>query len=381
MTAKLLFYPAILIFLTPNMHLNKFLLTVLLLFACLWAAGQEEFLVKRSLQIDVYNGSSYVPHTGTPTRTVYFTLDPKIFENDYLRISGASSFSLWVNGSLFLDDAPDTTLSINVLTKGSITPVLMAIHDDQEIDPESVAIQVVSKMSYTAASDDQRTEKKSTAFRDFVITALLVLLFFLTGMIRLNTRLSSNYFSVSGIFSLREREEDQYYYRVTSANILFYVFTSLMLGFYLMVVNEFVALNIGLGSYTTQYGSILLRWLELSVMILILVFIKIGIVYTIALLFNMKEVAGFHFFNFIRIILVMGGVLTTVLSIYFILHGQSTGMYMFFYSVISWLVGGWIILLFLKLPNRVSYSVFHLFSYLCATEIIPFLIIIKVLYE
>lgn len=366
------------------MQWNKLLIAAFLFFISSGAAAQEEFLVKQNLQLDVYRGGSYIPNDGTPTRTVYATLNPKIFENDYLRIcvNRTISFSLWINGSLFLDEVQDTTLRINTLSKESGAPMLIGIYNEDEFDPESISVQVVSTIQYTSITDDQRIEKKSTAFRDFVITALLALLIFLTGMIRLNTRLSSNYFSVSGIFSLREREEDQYYYRVTSANILFYVFTSLMLGFYLVVVNEFVDLNIGLVSYTVQqYGGIVLRWLELSVVILALVFIKIGIVYTIALLFNMKEVAGFHFFNFIRIMLVMGGVLTWILSIYFILHGQSPGMYGFFYSVISWVVGGWIILLFLKLPNRVSYSVFHLFSYLCATEIIPFLIIIKVLYE
>ena len=90
---------------------------------------------------------------------------------------------------------------------------------------------------------------------------------------------------------------------------------------------------------------------------------------------------GFHFFNFTRLLLVFVGLLTLILITYHLLHGQQKGVYVFLLETVSWILGGWAILLFLKLTNRIPYAVFHLFSYICATEIIPFLLIVKVLNE
>ncbi|HEY6437432.1 MAG TPA: DUF4271 domain-containing protein, partial [Ignavibacteriaceae bacterium] len=224
--------------------------------------------------------------------------------------------------------------------------------------------------------------RKSTAFSDFMISAVLILIIFLVAMIRLNPRLSSDYFSVTKIFSLRESDDDVFYYRLTSTNILFYLFASMTLAVYLMVIGQFIEFKIGSSiSSAGGYALLLFSWLQVSLIILIFLFIKMLIIYGISTMFGFREMAGFHFFNFIRLILVIVGLLTLILIFYYILHGQSKVFYGLLQSILSWVLGGWIVLLFLKLINRVSYSVFHLFSYICATEIIPFLIIVKILNE
>jgi hypothetical protein len=50
-------------------------------------------------------------------------------------------------------------------------------------------------------------------------------------------------------------------------------------------------------------------------------------------------------------------------------------------QIISWILIGWMFLIILKLSKRMNHSKFHLFSYICATELIPLLITIKVLYN
>lgn len=101
----------------------------------------------------------------------------------------------------------------------------------------------------------------------------------------------------------------------------------------------------------------------------------------VASLFGIRDIAGFHFFNFTRLLFVSVGILTLVLSGYNLLHGQQQEVYDILLSILTWVIGGWVVLLFLKLTNRVTYAVFHLFSYICATEIIPFLLVVKVLNE
>jgi hypothetical protein len=72
--------------------------------------------------------------------------------------------------------------------------------------------------------------------------------------------------------------------------------------------------------------------------------------------------------------------LTVILFFYFVLHGQNENFHVILLKIISWLLVGWMFLIILKLSRRMSHSMFHLFSYICATELIPLLITIKILY-
>jgi hypothetical protein len=132
---------------------------------------------------------------------------------------------------------------------------------------------------------------------------------------------------------------------------------------------------------STTFGGALLQWLKLSVIILMLLFAKIVMVFLLSNLFGMKGIAGIHFFNWIRLLLVISGSLSVIIFIYFISRGENSQVYVFFLSVIVTFLVGWIVIVFLKLNNRTEHSVFHLFSYICATEVIPLLITIKVLFH
>lgn len=360
-----------------------FVLILFLLFV-VKASGQEKFIVKKDLQTEwlVSTENKYAPFSQSKgeANTIYFTLKPNNFKGDYLVLTSANHFSIMVNGKLLLDKKKKAVLSIDSLEINSQeSPFFVAIHQEQTIDPLDLATTVQTKViASTVLEPEQR--RRETSFRDFVVTAVLVLFIFLIGVIRLNPRLSSDYFSVTKLFSLRDSEIDQFYYRLTSGNILFYVLTSLIFAFYLIVIGQFV--KIELTELNLEgYAAYVLTWLKVSVIIFILLFIKMFIVYVIASLFGVRDIAGFHFFNFIRLLLIFLGFLTLILTTYQLLHGQQKDFYNFFLGVLGWILGGWVILLFLKLTNRVRYAMFHLFSYICATEIIPFLLIVKVLNE
>jgi len=109
-------------------------------------------------------------------------------------------------------------------------------------------------------------------------------------------------------------------------------------------------------------------------------FIKIALVYGLSFVFGMPEIGGIHFFNWVRLLLGVFGILTVVLFLYFISHGQQQLFYIIILRMISWVLAGWMVLIIFKLYRQAGHSMFHLFSYICATELIPFLITIKVLY-
>lgn len=350
------------------------------------ATCQQRFIVKKDLQHEwlIYTGNSYTSFNDSenPVNTIYFSVKPKMHRGDYLIIATACNFSLMLNGRLILDQSKTATLSIDSLCNLFPTSTLFfAVHREHRINSRELTTHISSKALHSTVREEETpTLKRDIFFRDFTVTVILILFIFLISIIRLNPRLSADYFSVTKIFSLRDKEDDQFYYRLTSSNVLFYVFTSILLAFYLLVIDQFTATEVRALTIRGYFSSLMV-WLKISLIIFAFLLIKMLIIYVITSLFGIRDIAGFHFFNFVRLLLVFMGVLTLILSIYFVLNGQQKEFYGFLYNVLTWILGGWVILLFLKLTNRATYSVFHLFSYICATEIIPFLIIVKILNE
>ena len=131
--------------------------------------------------------------------------------------------------------------------------------------------------------------------------------------------------------------------------------------------------------HDTLWGSILI-WILWSAAILTAFFLKQLIIYLFAYLFGIGEFALTHYFNLIRLLSWVLGISVAGISTYLIVHGQAVGVFENLYNLLGWALGFWVVLIFFKLSRRVGFSMFHLFSYLCATEIIPLIITIKVLY-
>lgn len=330
-----------------------------------------------------YVHQTYVPFNKDekPGRTIYFSVDPTRYKGDYLTLSCAKRFSIFLNNKLLLDKVSRSTLSVDSLREGYPNSVLFfAIHGEEKITSMDLSTKIYSTVSKTSRAENLAYKKNDSSFRDFVVTVVLGLAIFLIIMIRSNPGLSSDYFSITKMFSLRESDSYLFHYRLTRSNILFYVFTSMTLAFYLILIDWFIVSDLG-SVQITSYFLWMMLWLKISLTILVCLLVKIVLVYLMASLFGLKEIAGVHFFNFIRLVLVFISVLILLLGAYTLLGGHQIGVVIFLQSILGWLLGVWIIVLFLKLSNRIRYSVFHLFSYICATEIIPFLLIVKVLNE
>jgi hypothetical protein len=349
------------------------------------AESQKQVLLKKNVQDSwlIYTGREYTAFDESENpRTVYFQITPRAFRGDYLQIASAGDFSVFVNRQLFLEARDSTRIAIDSIPREYASEMsLISINLREQVTKENLITVIYSEIKNSGNEEGIFLQRKASYLKDFVITAVLFLFAFFILMIQLNPRLSLDYFSVAKIFSLRESEDDQYYLRITSANILFYAFTSLILALFILVANDF-SFPTGLITLSTDsFGMVLLAWLKLSLIIFSFLFLKIILVFIISSLFDCRDSAGYHFFNFIRLLLIMTTLLTLILIGYYILNGTESIFYAFLFNSHSWILGLWIIILFFKLSSRVRFSPIHLFSYICATEILPFLIVIKILYE
>jgi len=331
----------------------------------------------------VFSGDQYVPYSNAygNVTTVYFKLDAASFPGMQLKVSSPARFSIFINGQLTSQSIIPVILNIDSLAKRHGASLLqLAIHQ-QRINTDGLFTAVVA--AKTNPSFGETLKPNRSAFRDFAIIGIMVLLVMIITIIKLNPKLASDYFSISKIFSMREAEDGPSKSRITnSINILFYAYSSLMLGYFLMIVYHFLPHEYPTALYfqPTTFWDAILEWGELSLIVLALFFAKIVMVYGLSYIFGMKEVGSVHFFNWVRLLVGVFGVLTVIVFFYFIMRGTREGFYDFLLHAIAWVFAGWMVLIILKLQRQLQHSMFHLFSYICATELIPFLITVKVLY-
>ena len=359
----------------------------IIFFGCLtllasYAAAQH--VVKKDLVPDwqVFTDNHYESFSDNRQhKTIYFLVNADKFSHDKLCIHAAEPFSLFVNGKLAAEQ--NGKFSIDSLAKKySSAHLMIAVHQDKII-PSALQTTIEARAPSNSTSF-LSADRPVTFFRDFVVVALIILLLLLIIVMRLNPKLASDYFSIMKIFSLREGDDSQVRTRIsTSTNVLFYGFCSLIVGFYLLTIFHFLTPIYAAANYfkTTSFLSAIAVWVELSFLVLGIFVVKMILIYTVSNMFGARDVAGIHFFNWIRMLLIVFGILSVIVFTYFVLRGHSVGVNMMLLKLVAWCLVVWTVLIFLKLNGRSSYSLFHLFSYICATEIIPLVIIITVLYK
>jgi hypothetical protein len=343
----------------------------------------QELTLKKDFRKEwlIFQDDVYKPFTAEEdAKTIYFWLEASKFAGDTLLIESTEPFALFINAQLVYASEMKLVLSIDSLQSLRSTPnLLIGIHQKNNIGV-GLTTGILSR-SVISASD--LLQISFSSFRDFGIAGMLILLVMLIVIIRLNPKLATDYFSVTKIFSLREGDDKQVYSRITSStSILFYCFCSLIIGYYLTIIFHFIPNQYSLAAafYADTFSSALISWFQLSLIILGFFFFKMAIVFLATFLFGYSDLMGIHFFNWVRLLLVVFGTLTVILFTYFIGRGHGKDFLASMFVFVAWILVAWMILILLKLMTRNSRSMFHLFSYLCATELIPFLLTINLLY-
>jgi hypothetical protein len=367
----------------------KLSIKIFLFFSCLLftqRVGAQDFFVLKDFQSEwqVFQGGRYVPFetSDEQIKTIYFWLEPSQFRSNLLRLESNEPYTVFINGQLLTHRSTGLDLPIDSLGQIFPAPVLLVGIHQEKIRVGGLKTQVLSPS--TLAESSAELPMQFSSFRDFAIVGMLILMSILIIVIQLNPKLASDYFSIIKMFFMREGEDTQIYSRITnSINILFYVYCSLMIGYYLMIIFRYIPSHyvVALAFQADSFGEAIFLWIKLSAIVLAIVFCKVVLVYFLSIMFGFTEIAGIHIFNWVRLLLVVFGTLTLILFFYFISHGQSENFHIILLKIISWLLIGWMFLIILKLSKRMNHSMFHLFSYICATELIPLLITIKVLYN
>lgn len=359
---------------------------VLLVAMLAWRmAGAEPVIVKELRPAWMYyTGNGYQPVNNSvlpDLRTIYFQVKGSAFKGQYLSVGSTEDWNLFLNGKL-ISSGRKQIVSIDSLARLYDSELFFGIHSD--VGVRELTTRIISVNDGAAVLiPGENINRPPTFFRDYTIIAVSVLLLFLLVLFRTNPQLTLDYFSFAKIFSVQERNENLLASRITSSvNLLFYLFCALLTGFLLSAVFYFagsyflVAKFIGIDSF----GGAFLMWFKLSLFILVLLASKLIIVLFFSSLFNFRETVSFQFFNFLRFILFTAVVMAMLSLIYFIFKGGQAVFYERLIVLALLLLSAGSIMVLIKLLARAPFSFFHLFSYLCASEIIPLVIIIKIFF-
>ena len=334
---------------------------------------ESEWKVKAGDQFQPFRKSN-----NDPPRAIYFQVDVNKNHSRFLQCSAREEFNLFINHQLIRAGVNGTLLlDLDSLSRQYSSDLQCIIYQRRGIT--QLTTEIVERSSTDAGLSI--IKRKGNYFLDFSIIASLLMFAYFIILIRTLPRLAVNYFNVLRLVSLQEREENFIGTRVTStANILFYLFASLLSGLLLTVIFFYASAQTSFPFFAIDsVWDGFAQWIKWSSTIFLLLIVKLVLIYSFCGLFKITDLISFHFFNFLRLYFFLFGI-SAVLSLgYFILEGQSPEFYMYLMYAVSALAGLWIVLIYLKLLTKVPFRFFHLFSYLCISEIIPMVIIFKIL--
>lgn len=215
--------------------------------------------------------------------------------------------------------------------------------------------------------------------RDFFFVAVFVILFILaiykvaypylfSAMIRPESLLTAEDFSDSG--SLQK-------------------FFSLDVLFYILLVNLMTSLVAVLGLFFYKqewlitwigkdFNSLMIFWVLGAVAFLIVTILKFIGIRIVAYLFDLGKLEFAHFFYLLRLVVLAIAGLVLVIAFYLV-NEFSSAKDAIGYSLLAffWFYIAGVLSLFLIMMNRLSFKKYHLFTYLCIAELVPFLIMAK----
>lgn len=325
---------------------------------------------------------TYVDYSeaGTSVNSVYFTLDANRFRGNDLEISGVRNYSVWINGKLISQrDAGEIRFDVDSLERIYHTPMTVGIYAQRGLSRMKTNVVTFS----TQPPEDVETLRAKNHLRDFAVLGVFILVAGFLAMLRFNRRMLFDYFDVTKLLSLQERDESLVAGRITSRfSILIYIYLCAWAAFLFLITFQ----NVGRDWIIISDFSIhsvsngFLKWGKLTLVIGAILFLKVSLVLAMSIVFRLREGGSIQVLNYFRLISFLLMLLSVILLFYFILTTKSPSYYQNIIVITGWIMAGWAILIFLKLVNKSNYSVFHLFSYLCASEFFPIIILFKSLF-
>ena len=222
--------------------------------------------------------------------------------------------------------------------------------------------------------------RQESNFTEFFTISSLILLTIIAILINRFPKESKEYSAITYSLSFQNREESLITIRpLNRNNLLFIGLDALLIGFLISSLKVLSPQHLEMNLLRGAPSSYYLDWLEISFVIFLLLIGKYILISVFNRLYHLGEFRFIQFYNSLRysIWVFLLAFIILVLS-YLSFRQPYLHIYSFMINMVVFLLAIRLFILFIKLMNYSDYRNFHLFSYLCATEIIPFLVLYNI---
>ena len=332
-----------------------------------------------------YDGNSRLPlvrKADFEGNIILFEVDRREWVNSFLTVDYPEPFSLFIDGKLFSSGSNNVSINFkSIASKSNRTEITVYSETLNPFYLNTRALKIIDNTNNSLGNDVVIVEPRiRDAFQSFFIIASIVVLIYFTVLYTFYPRSLAEYFSLTRAISPRELDENLIKTRpFTGINISIYIFISLIVG--LLIYSVIHLANLfpeELQYYPDNSFLGLLYWLKLSVNIFALIFLKYILISVFSNLFVINEFVSSHFYNSIRLLFMISVLL--MLGTGFLYYGFVNNHSLIYYGIYSTLLYSIpfiSLIIYLKLMNSAGYKKLHLFSYLCGTELIPYVIILS----
>lgn len=308
-----------------------------------------------------YAENEFVQHDGSGN-LIYLPVNE--IKGIALAISSKNTFQVYWNDRLIEKDIKKFYSLLPELKRTAGESGMISIFSEAGVGAiETVAVQTIQT--------DGFVNRKATVSSFIILMGILLMACFIV-LLRTQPTLTFEYLNVSRIFGLRYSEETQNL-RITSvSNLFFYLFTSTLAAVILFVFGQ------GTSLVEVSFGQSLGQVVLLIGALLSVLLVKAVVLKLVASLFNLADFNSKQFQDYPKIWLISFGICALILTLLVMVganwYAWIAPLQYFVLAVQLIFVGA----VFLKLMGRGGFTAFHLFSYLCATEIIPLIILLNI---
>lgn len=220
-------------------------------------------------------------------------------------------------------------------------------------------------------------------FNNFLITALLIILILYAFNRIKSADLFSNHFKLTRALTFRTISESIFKIRILEkSNLLLFFAHSLSMSLVIIILVQWTNITNRNLSWllASSFMNSVWKWLLLAIITWILLLFKSAAIAIISRVFQINNFSRIHFYTHLRLTIFIYSfwLFISVLFIYQFPEFQIATLVIkigLFLMIIRQL------LIFVKLLNSQTHRFLYLFSYICATELIPYIIMAKVMYS
>lgn len=318
-----------------------------------------------------------------------FQVDLSTYPLADLALSVTQECTTFIDGKLWFVAEKDTSILVSISSLAQEfgkKPIKLTLIggglNAEKVSVQKILNQVKSSSEQKLAQSDLvpvSRKKYISEFSDFYFVSLFVILFLIALYKLIYPYLLGVMLQPLSVINAEDFSDSGSLQKFFSFDIQFYLFiVSMMIAQVVLTVGIIFKFEQVSQLVSTDFIGFLRAWIILSLIVLVLTSVKFIGIRVVSYFFDLGKTDFAHFFYLLRM-LVFSVSFLTILTAFWLVNDFSflQDNYWVMVSGMFWIYLAAVFGLFLIMMNRLSFKKYHLFTYLCIAELVPFLILSK----